>query len=203
MRRVLILLAVAALAGCGDDDEPTAVTTTPTETAAATTTSTSTTTATNGIDPLEGASTNPVTAEPKGLDTALHERLAVARHEGYDRVVFQFRNALPGYRVEYVEGPLKEDGSGNPVQIQGNHYVVVRMEPASGFDLNTAEGVIVYTGPRRISGADAGTSVVREVVRTGDFEAVLTWAIGLEDRVDFRVLTLSGPPRLVVDFRNH
>jgi hypothetical protein len=89
------------------------------------------------------------------------------------------------------------------VRIAGNHFVVVRMEPASGFDLNTAEGVIVYEGPRRISGSDTGTSVVREVVRTGDFEAVLTWAIGLEDRVDFRVLTLDDPPRLVVDFRNH
>jgi hypothetical protein len=44
---------------------------------------------------------------------------------------------------------------------------------------------------------------VREVVRTGDFEAVLSWAVGLDDRVDFRVLTLDGPPRLVVDFRNH
>ena len=200
MRRALVLLAAAALAGCGDDDEPTAA---PTTLAGTTTSATETPTVTDGIDPLEGASTNPVTAEPTELDTALHERLAVARHEGYDRVVFQFRNALPGYRVEYVEGPLKEDGSGNPVRIQGNHYVVVRMEPASGFDLNTAEGVIVYEGPRRISGADAGTSVVREVVRTGDFEAVLTWAIGLEDRVDFRVLTLDGPPRLVVDFRNH
>ena len=48
---------------------------------------------------------------------ALLERVAVGRHEGYDRVVFQFRGeGLPGYRVEYVEPPLKEDGSGNPVR---------------------------------------------------------------------------------------
>jgi hypothetical protein len=43
---------------------------------------------------------------------------------------------------------------------------------------------------------------VRELVRTGDFEAVLTWAVGLGDKVDFRVLTLEDPPRLAVDFRN-
>ena len=77
------------------------------------------------------------------------------------------------------------------------------MEPASGFDLATGEGVLVYKGPKRISGADAGTSVVQDVVRTGDFEAVLTWTIGLSDPVDFRVLTLASPPRLAVDFRNH
>jgi hypothetical protein len=40
-------------------------------------------------------------------------------------------------------------------------------------------------------------------VRTGDFEAVLSWAVGLGDRVDFRVGTLDDPARLVVDFRNH
>jgi hypothetical protein len=127
----------------------------------------------------------------------------VGRHEGYDRVVFQFKNGLPGYRVEYVEPPLKEDGSGKPVDVQGSAFVVVRMEPASGFDLNTGEGVLTYKGPRRIEGSGAGTSVVQEVVRTGDFEAVLHWAIGLSDRVDFRVTTATSPDRLIVDFRNH
>lgn len=138
-----------------------------------------------------------------GSDTALLERIAVGRHEGYDRVVFQFRNGLPGYRVEYVEGPLEEDGSGKPVTVQGHAIVVVRMEPASGFDLNTGEGVLVYKGPKQIDGSSAGASVVQQLVRTGDFEAVLSWAIGLSDKVDFRVTTATSPDRLVVDFRNH
>jgi hypothetical protein len=77
------------------------------------------------------------------------------------------------------------------------------MEPASGFDLNTGEGVMVYKGPRRIDGSATGTSVVLELVRTGDFEAVLTWAVGLSDKVDFRVQTAASPLRLIVDFRNH
>lgn len=127
----------------------------------------------------------------------------MGRHEGYDRVVFQFGNVLPGYRVEYVQPPLKEDGSGKPVSVKGDAVVVVRMEPASGFDLNTGEGVMVYKGPRRIDAAAAGLSVVRELVRTGDFEAVLSWAIGLPDKVDFRVRTATSPPRLIVDLRNH
>jgi hypothetical protein len=79
----------------------------------------------------------------------------------------------------------------------------VRMDPASGFDLNTGEGVMVYKGPKRIHGSAAGTSVVQELVRTGDFEAVLSWAIGLSDKVDFRVRTATSPARLIVDFRNH
>lgn len=151
---------------------------------------------------LPGAGTTTVSAPARGEGTALLERIALGRHEGYDRVVFRFRNRLPGYRVAYVEPPLREDGSGNLVEAAGNAFVLVRMEPASGFDLGTGEGELVYRGPRRLSGSDAGASTVRELVRVGDFEAVLGWAVGLSDRVGFRVLTLDGPPRLVVDFRN-
>jgi hypothetical protein len=161
------------------------------------------TTGTDGIDPLEGAGTTPVEGSATGSEIALLERVAVGRHEGYDRVVFQFKNTLPGYRVAFAQPPLKEDGSGNLVKLEGNAFVVVRMEQASGFDLNTGEGVMVYKGPRRLEGSAAGTSVVQELVRTGDFEAVLTWAIGLSDKVDFRVRTATSPSRLIVDFRNH
>jgi hypothetical protein len=182
----LLLIVAAGCGGCFDDGG----------------TPSTTTTTSGGSDPLAGASTSPVTTTATGQETALLEDVDLARHEGYDRVVFRFKNAVPGYRVAYVEPPLTEDGSGAPVKVDGTAFVSVRMEPASGFDLNTGEGVLVYKGPRRISGEDAGTSVVRELVRTGDFEAVLTWAVGLSDKVDFRVLTLEDPPRLVVDFRN-
>ena len=74
----------------------------------------------------------------------------------------------------------------------------IRMEPASGFDLNTAEGKLVYTGPRRIEPRD--TKVVKQLFRTGDFEAVLTWVAGLSERAPFRVQKqLESPPRLVVE----
>jgi hypothetical protein len=191
------LLAVSS--GCGGSDKSS----TPTGGNSLPSSTPTTTTGTDGIDPLEGAGTTAIKGSSTGSETALLERVAVGRHEGYDRVVFQFRNTLPGYRVEYVQPPLKEDGSGNPVEIKGNAFLVVRMEPASGFDLNTGEGVMIYKGPRRLEGSAAGTSVVQELGRTGDFEAVLTWAIGLSDKVDFRVQTAASPLRLIVDLRNH
>jgi hypothetical protein len=180
----IIVLAGLGCAGSDDDDQTGSLTT---MTTAPTTTG----------ETFDGG-TAPVTGEAQVSETALLERVAVAGHDGYDRVVFQFRNGLPGYRVEYVEPPLREDGSGNVVELAGDAFVVVRMEPASGFDLSVPEGELIYTGPRRIAGD--GTSVVQEVVRTGDFEAVLTWAIGLDGRVPFRVLTLDDPARIVVDF---
>jgi hypothetical protein len=204
MRRITLVTAVTlavASAGCAGANEEASPTNTATGTSPSATTGAPTTT--DGIDPLAGAGTKPVAGEATVTETALLERVALGRNEGYDRVVFQFRNGRPGYHVEYVRPPLREDGSGNRVEVAGNSFVLVRMELASGFDLSTGEGELVYTGPRRISGGDAGTSVVREVVRTGDFEAVLSWAIGLSDRVDFRVVTLENPARIAVDFRNH
>ena len=193
MRAVLASLALAALlaaaAACsGGGDDPVKP---------------STRVETGGIDPLSGATTNAVTAPARLADIALLERVAVGRHEGFDRVVFEFRNGLPGYRVEYVQPPLHADGSGERVAVSGSAFVLVTMQPASGFDVETGEGKLVYDGPRRIDASKAGASVVKELVRTGDFEAQLGWAVGLDSPVDFRVRTLPQPPRLVVDFRNH
>ena len=162
-----------------------------------------TTTAAEQTDPLAGAGTNVVVAPSTAKATALLQRVAIGHHDGFDRVVFEFRDpGLPGYRVEYVPPPLKEDGSGNPVAVAGNAFLVVRLEPASGFDLNSGEGELVYKGPKRLDASGAGATVVQEVVRTGDFESVLSWAVGLSSKVPFRVTTATSPSRLIVDLRN-
>ena len=122
-------------------------------------------------------------------------------HPTYDRIVFTFKNAVPGYKVGYVQKPITEDGSGAKVNITGDAVLSIRMEPASGFDLNTGEGVMVYKGPKRISAAETGTKAITELVRTGDFEAVLTWAAGLPEQLPFAVSTDVNPPRLVVDVK--
>jgi hypothetical protein len=198
IRRLAVLgvVLVALASGCGGSSQPHSAP--PPASGTTTVTARATTT-----EPLAGADTTPVSAAATANGTALLERVALGRHEGFDRVVFQFRgDGVPGYRVEYANPPFVEDGSGNPVSVDGNAFVVVRMEPASGFDLDTGEGVLVYKGPKRLQGAAAGTAAVKELVRTGDFEAVLTWTIGLDAKVPFLVTTASSPARLIVDFRH-
>lgn len=116
----------------------------------------------------------------------------------HERVTFTFEGPLPGYRVEYTQRPLVEDGSGDEVAVDGDAVLSVHFEPASGADLSGDQLRMTYTGPRRIR---ADLAVVREVVRVTDFEANLDWAIGLVGEVPFRVQTLRGPPRVVVDFQ--
>ena len=152
------------------------------------------------IDTMPGASTKPVTAPAKSKVTALLRSIRASRHEGYDRVVFQFANTVPGYDVRYVRRPVHQDGSGKVVPVDGSYIVLIRMRNALDADLTKSGAPRTYTGPTRFS---PHTPEVAELVRTDGFEAVLTWAVGLHDRVDFRVFTLNAPERLVVDFRNH
>ena len=70
---------------------------------------------------------------------------------------------------------------------------------ASGVDLSGETYVETYTGSARIGPSDAASIV--ELVRTGDFDAVLTWNAGLDAEAPFAVGTLQDPPRLVIDVR--
>ena len=192
------VVAAVQVTGCGDDSDRAATTGSSATTPAP---PTETTTAPEGgIDTMAGASTRAVRVPATNKRTALLTKVRAARHEGFDRVVFEFRRALPGYDVRYVSRPVREDGSGRVVRIDGNFVVQIRMENALDADLSREEAPPTYTGPRRFA---PGTPEVVELARSGGFEGVLTWVAGLQDRVDFRVKTLTAPPRLVVDFRNH
>lgn len=192
-RAAALVVAAAALilAGCGSgaDGGETTTTTSPTQTETS-----------GGIDALDGASTAPVTWAGASTEIALLTDVRVARHEGYDRVVFEFRHDVPGYDIRYVEPPVQADGSGAEVAVAGNAILRVRMDPALDADLTQENAPLTYTGPMRFH---PGTPEVVELVRTGGFESVLTWAIGLNEQDDFRVGRLQNPPRLVIDIRNH
>ena len=178
-RWLLLTAALAAAAGCGGSNAGSGTSAT--------------------IDPMAGARTTPVVVRATNRRTALLTNVRAASHPGFDRVVFQFRNGLPGYDVRYVRKPVRQDGSGRIVPVAGAHVVQIRMENALDADLTKSTAPLTYEGPRRFSPA---TPQLVELVTTGAFEGVLTWAAGLRDRVGFRVTTLKAPPRIVIDFRN-
>lgn len=208
---VMVLLSTTLLAGgCGTDDTDTTTTTAPaitTTTAADTTTTegdgTTTTTAAGdeSADPVGPASRD--TVEGGGFPstvgaTALLVDIRAARHDGFERIVFEFEgDDPPGYRVGYLDPPVREDFSGNPVELAGDAFLEVRVVPGAGFDPMSDDARQTYTGPLRFS--PDGTEFVEELVRIGDFEAHLTWVAGLSGRVPFAVEVLEDPIRLVVD----
>ena len=209
LRITLFALLLAVAAACGDDDTTSGATTTGAGGGDATTTTTDggggdddSTTTVEGIDPMTDADTDAKSGPATANAVALLTDVRMARHEGYDRIVLEFRgDGLPEWRIEYVDPPILEDASGEEVEIEGDAFLQILMFGASGFDMETVTES--YTGPDELEGSDFGMGVVQELERTGDFEAVLTWVVGLSDEVDFRVLTLENPSRLVIDVRNH
>lgn len=147
---------------------------------------------------LPDASEAQHTAPADGTGTALLTTVRIGRNEGFERIVFEFKGtSRPGYRIQWVDPPILSDGSGEEVAVTGEAYLEMIMEPASGVDLSAPQLTIVYEGPDRI--ATTQTELITDLVRTGDFEAVLTWVAGTTERVPVRVLTLTDPVRIVVD----
>ena len=131
-------------------------------------------------------------AEPGGASLLTDVRLA--HHDGFDRITFEFTGPLPRYDVRYAEGPVIASGSGEEVEVGGDGVLAIRLEPATGYDLDAQTPS--YDGADRLTG---DTTNVVELVRVGDFEAVLEWAAGVRATSSYEVTTLDDPVRVVVD----
>ncbi|MDU0315411.1 hypothetical protein RKE38_17060 [Phycicoccus sp. M110.8] len=112
-------------------------------------------------------------------------RIRAAAHssEGFDRIVFDVEGRLPGYEIRYVP-VVVADGSGKRLAMPGRRYLQVVLRPAQGHD---DEGEHALTGRH-----DLGFPMLKGYVVAGDFEGVLTIALGLDDVVGYRVGELPG-----------
>jgi hypothetical protein len=124
-----------------------------------------------------------------GTAPAVLEHVHVARHPGFDRVVFEFRSGTPAWSARYVP-KVVHDGSGKPVALLGRGFLHVVFHGA-GIDRTRAGGPDIVRTPRFPS--------LLQVREAGDFEGVVSFGVGLRRRVGFRGFHLSGPGRLVVD----
>lgn len=127
---------------------------------------------------------------------AILRDVRTARHDAFDRVVFEFEgNALPGYHVEYIDRPVRSCGSGEVVPLAGDAWLEVRMTPTQA---HTDEGLPTVTQRER----NLNYPVLLELESTCDFEAIVTWVLGVASPNRYRVLELSNPSRLVIDVRH-
>ena len=130
-------------------------------------------------------------AQAQGAPTLVAVR--AAHHPGFDRVVFEFTGRVPASRRVIYVNRLIGDPSGLPVRIAGRAILQVRFEAANAHNdvgRATAPGRIVFPLPN-----------VMTAVRSGDFEAVTSYGIGLAKKETFKVFTLSRPSRVVIDVK--
>ena len=131
-------------------------------------------------------------------ETMYLTEVSAAAEDCIDKVTFDFEKQEPGPGFEVSYQPAStakvEDGSGNAVEIEGNAFLVVKLTPAMTAKIDGDQVTKTYTGPKRIQGE--GTDVL-EVVKTGDFESVVTWVIGLDEKRPFT--TDASESQLVVE----
>lgn len=147
--------------------------------------------------PSAGAWTAGVTEVLRGTARpATLRAVRAARNEGWDRVVFEFDGAsVPGYRVEYVDRPVRKCGSGDATEVAGQGWLEVRITPAQAH--TDAGQATIADRERRLA-----LPVLKELEQTCDFEADVTWVLGVASPNRYRVQELTGPARLVVDVRH-
>ncbi|WP_043502732.1 AMIN-like domain-containing (lipo)protein [Georgenia sp. SUBG003] len=133
---------------------------------------------------------------PSGGGQLLPTGVRVGSHDGYERVVLDFEGTgTPGWRVEYVDEAV-EDGRGDVVDVDGDftlQVIATGVRYPEGEDENGRVAQGSYDA--------GGASLVEEVHVTGIFEGQNQAFIGLDEEAPFRVFTLTGPARLVVDVR--
>jgi len=198
--RAVVLFAVATtgFAACGDDEPKTTSASggpaaAPAEQPATTSTTVAPCTFSGATEPAGGGTDAP---------TRLLTDVRVGVHDCYERVTFEFKpqqgeaDGPVSWKAAYEKGPITEDGSGRTVPVKGAAFLVVTMS-ATGADLSQEGAPATYTGPTALSAE--GSSRIQQVRRTGDFEGVLSWVIGLDRQRPFSVTTQGGPARVVID----
>jgi hypothetical protein len=191
-RLAAVVLVTLVLAGCGgmSDDES----------ASSTPATTEVTQTMSDCQPLpDAALTARMSPATENRETMYLTNVSLNAGTCSDKVTFEFEKQAPGpgFDVSYQPGSTAkiEDGSGNPIPVAGNAFLVVKVTPAMTAKIEGDHVTKTYTGPRRLTVGD--DSIARDVVKTGDFEGVVTWVIGLDQQRRFT--TDASDSQLVVE----
>ncbi|GLW96170.1 hypothetical protein [Microtetraspora sp. NBRC 16547] len=142
--------------------------------------------------PAPPTSTKPVTVTRNPAKPPKVTGVRFAKHAGFDRVVIDLNGPMTGYSVNWTD-KLVYDGSGSAVGLTGGAYLQVRVTPAAAHD---SAGKSTWKGPLQVA---AKLPNVRHIVNNGDFEGMVSVGLVLGRKAGFRVLSQSGPSRIVID----
>jgi hypothetical protein len=210
-----LFVLAALVAGCGSDGAqeagpvpgaPTASESVPAETVE----TTPTTTEATPTEPADTTEPTPPQSCPRqtGGEEGVYMNLVdvrVGAHDGYDRVVFEFdepdpnpagNGGVPYYEIKTAKPPFTQDPSDLPVEVEGEAFARIVLQGASGYDF---DGNATYDGPRRLT---PGFGTLTDLVEGGDFEATMTWILGLSRTTCPVIQALDNPTRLVIDFHH-
>ena len=151
------------------------------------------------VGKLEQWTTKPRSREHTSGELIYVKNVRTAKNEDFARVVFEFERTIPNYRVEYLKSRFYQ-GEADRVRIKtaGNAFVQVEF-----FTIPTSEEQLKFTDAKgfRPKGRLRMPSVL-SVTDMGLFEGFYDFVIGVGSRKPFRVIELSNPARLAIDFKH-
>jgi hypothetical protein len=123
----------------------------------------------------------------------------VERGDGVERVTFWFRprgpaKQPPSHYVRFTKELTTGAEKPRPANIEGEAFLQVVFS-AFSVEIEGEQPSPIYTGPTELR---PRLSTVRELEQLGDFEATITWGIGLSRRACF--LVDARPDRLTLEF---
>ncbi len=115
------------------------------------------------------------------------------RSRGYDRVVFTFAPAIPGYRL--TRGTVVGGGcDGTEPLGEAAMRVVVEF---TGTVSNDGGSALVEERDRA-----TGFPALVDAIQACDEGGTVRWVLGASGDVDYRIMEIRGSPQLVVDLRH-
>ena len=146
--------------------------------------------ATGPVWPIEPRTT---AAAASGHGAAVLTAIRTGRHSSYERLTLEFTSAYGEANVRYVP-VVHADPSDKIVPLQGLSFLQIVIHGAVAHW--PATPITAYIGPSTVM---PGYPTLKQVSISGDFEAVLSFGVGLGRTAGFQVTRLRSPDRLVVD----
>ena len=119
--------------------------------------------------------------------------IRTTRNGSYERLALQFTAPYGAANVRYVPA-VRADPSYKIVPLRGSSFLQIVVHGAVAH--YRATPITPYSGPSTVT---PGYPTIKQVSISGDFEAVLSFGVGLDRTAGFRVSRLTSPDRLVVD----
>ncbi len=111
--------------------------------------------------------------------------IRAAHHPGFDRLVFEFTGRLPADRGARYVSTVLADPSGKVVPVSGSAFLLVHF---------SAAGVGKFLKQRSFN-----LPGLLQLVQAGNFEAVVSYGVGVARKEPIHLFTLTSPSRIVID----
>src|SRR5262249_22088841 len=106
--------------------------------------------------------------------------IRAAANNGFDRLVFEFKEGLPNYRIQFERGPSFENTAERKVRVRGRYFITIDLQTLPYPEPNSKYEDIKLPARAR------GMKVFNQIKEIEWFEGDRFFAVGLDAKRPFR-----------------